>query len=147
MSSSKMVPEADRPRAVNTDLTQPPETFLQHVLESHFDKLYDIPENIQDVMGLQALRPSVVVCKVMMVPNSRCVRIVTPDEHVSTGFHEILVNDMGQEDWPQVTLSDIGCLRLDWPKDLFVFVGRYQCELESMQGSLRTDGIWSMPYM
>ena len=114
MSSSKMVSEADRPRAVDTDSTQPPKTFLRHVLESHFDKLYDLPENIQDVMGLQALRPSAVVCKVMTVPNSRCVRIVTPDEHVSTGFHEILVNDMGQEDWPQVTLSDIGCLRLDW---------------------------------
>ena len=77
-------------------------------LEAHFDKLYDLPENIQDVMGLQALRPSAVVCKVMTVPNSRCVRIVTPDEHVSTGFHEILVNDMGQQDWPQVNLSEIG---------------------------------------
>ena len=133
MSSSNIVPEADRPRAVDTDLTQPPETFLRHVLEAHFDKLYDLPENIQDVMGLQALRPRAVVCKVMMVPNSRCVRIVTPDEHVSTGFHEILVNDMGQQDWPQVNLSDIGCLQLDWPKDLFAFVGRYQCELEQMR--------------
>ena len=131
MSSSNMVPEADRPRAVDTDSTQPPETFLQHMLEAHFDKLYDLPENIQDVMGLQALQPSAVVCKVMTVPNSHCVRIVTPDEHVSTGFHEILVNDMGQQDWPQVNLSDIGCLRLDWPKDLFV--GRYQCELEQMR--------------
>ena len=27
-------------------------------------------------------------------------------------------------------LSEIGCLRLDWPKDLFAFVGRYQLELE-----------------
>ena len=60
----------------------------------------------------------------MTIPNSKCVRIVTPDEHVSTGFHEILVHDMGQEEWPQVSLSDIGCLRLDWPKDLFAFVGR-----------------------
>ena len=125
MSSSNMVPEADRPRAVDTDSTQPPETFLRHVLEAHFDKLYDLLENIQDVMGLQALRPSAVVCKVMTVPNNRCVRIVTPDEHVSTGFHEILVNDMGQQDWPQVNLSEIGCL----------------------QGSLRTDGIWPMPYV
>ena len=33
MSSSKMVSEADRPRAVDTDLTQAPETFLRHVLE------------------------------------------------------------------------------------------------------------------
>ena len=115
------------------DSTQPPETFLRHVLEAHFDKLYDLPENIQDVMGLQTLRPSAIVCKVMTVPNSRCVRIVTLDEHVSTGFHEILVNDMGQQDWPQVNLSEIGLLRLDWPKDLFAFVGHYQCELEQMR--------------
>ena len=43
MSSSNMVPEADRPRAVDTDSTQPPETFLRHVFEAHFDKLYDLP--------------------------------------------------------------------------------------------------------
>ena len=84
-------------------------------------------------MGLQALRPSAAICKVMTIPNSNCVRIVTPDEHVSTGFHEILVYDMGQEEWPHVPLSEIGCLRLDWPKDLFAFVGRYQLELEQMR--------------
>ena len=95
----------------------PPETFLRHVLKSHSDRLYDLPEDISDVMGLQALRPSAEVCKVMTVPNSRCVRVVTPDEHVSTGFHEILIHDMAHEDWPLVTLSDIGCLRLDWPKE------------------------------
>ena len=75
--------------------------------DSHLDKLYDLPENFQDVMGLQALRPRAAVCKVLTIPNTKCVRIVTPDEHVSTGFHEILVQDMGQEEWPQVTLSDI----------------------------------------
>ena len=62
---------------------------------------------------------------------------MTPDEHVSTGFHEILIYDMAQEDWPLVTLSDIGCLQLDWPKDLFTFVGRYQCELEQMRKACR----------
>ena len=107
------------------------------MLKSHSDRLYDLPENIQDVMGLQALRPSAEVCKVMTVPNSRCVRVVTPDEHVITGFHEILIHDMEKEEWPPVTLSDIGCLRLDWPKDLFTFVGRYQCELELMRKTCR----------
>ena len=62
---------------------------------------------------------------------------MTPDEHVSTGFHEILLHDMGQDEWPQVNVSDIGCLRLDWPKDLFAFVGRYQCELEQMRKACR----------
>ena len=88
-------------------------------------------------MGLQALRPSAAVCKVMTIPESNCIRIVTPDEHVPTGFHEILIYDMGQEEWPQVPLSEIGCLRLDWPKDLFSFVGRYQLELEHMRKECR----------
>ena len=34
-------------------------------------------------------------------------------------------------------LCDIGCLRLDWPKDLFAFVGRYQSELEQMRKACR----------
>ena len=106
-------------------------------MESNLDKLYDLPESIQDVMGLQALRPSAAVCKVMTIPDSNCVRIVTPDEHVPTGFHEILIYDMGQEEWPQVPLSEIGCLRLDWLKDLFSFVGRYQLELEHMRKECR----------
>ena len=133
MSSSKLMPVVTRPRTTEEVPSQPPETFLKNVSDSHLDKLYDLPENIQDIMDLQALRPSAAVCKVMTIPNSKCVRIVTPDEHVSTGFHEILVHDMGQEEWPQVTLSDIGCLRLDWPRDLFAFVGRYQLELEQMR--------------
>ena len=105
-------------------------SFLKSVSESNLDKLYDLPECIQDVMGLQALRPSAAVCKVMTIPDSNCIRIVTPDEHVPTGFHEILIYDMGLEEWPKVPMSEIGCLRLDWPKELFNFVGRYQLELE-----------------
>ena len=96
-------------------------------------------------MGLQALRPSAAVCKVMTIPDSNCVRIVTPDEHVPTGFHEILIYDMGQEEWPQVPLSEIGCLRLDWPKDLFAFVGRYQVELEHMRKECRRVVFWYVP--
>ena len=40
------------------------------------------------MMGLQALRPSAAVCKVMTIPDSNCIRIVAPDEHVPMGFHE-----------------------------------------------------------
>ena len=112
-------------------------SFLKPVPESNLDKLYDLPEGIQDVMGLQALRPSAAVCKVMTIPDSNCIRIVTPDEHVPTGFHEILIYDMGLEEWPKVPLSEIGCLRLDWPKELFTFVGRYQLELEQMRKECR----------
>ena len=42
MSSSISMTEADRPRAVDT------ETFLRHVLKSHSDRLYDLPEDISD---------------------------------------------------------------------------------------------------
>ena len=91
--------------------SHPSESFLKRVSDSHLNKLYDLPENIQDVLGVHALRPSAAVCKVMTIPDSNCVRIFTPDEHVSTGFNEILVYDMGQEEWPQVPpLSEIGCL-------------------------------------
>ena len=49
------------------------ESFLKHVSDSHLDKLYDLPEDIQDVMGLQALRPSAAVCKVMTIPKKAIV--------------------------------------------------------------------------
>ena len=133
MSSNRLMPVETRPRTIEEVPSRSSESFLKYVSDTHLDKLYDLPESIQDVMGLQALRPSAAVCKVMTVPNSNCVRIVTPDEHVCTGFDEILVYDMGQKEWPQVPLSEIECLRLDWPKDLFSFVGRYQLELEQMR--------------
>ena len=76
-------------------------------------------DDIPDVMGLRALRPSAAICKVMSVPDSRCIRVVTPEDHVSIGFHEILIHDLADEEWPLVTLSDLGCIQLDWPKHLF----------------------------
>ena len=137
MSSNRFTPVVTRPRTIEEVPSNSSASFLKRVSESNLDKLYDLPESIQDVMGLQALLPSAAVCKVMTIPDSNCVRIVTPDEHVPTGFHEILIYDMGQEEWPQVPLSEIGCLRLDWPKDLFAFVGRYQLELEHMRKECR----------
>ena len=119
MSSNRLMPAETRPRTIEEVPSRSSESFLKYVSDTHLDKLHDLPESIQDVMGLQALPPSAAVCKVMTVPNSNCVRIVTPDEHVSTGFHEILVYDMGQKEWTQVPLSEIGCLRLDWPKGVF----------------------------
>ena len=70
-------------------------SFLKSISESNYDKLYDLPAGIPDVMGLQVLRPSAAVCKVMSIPDSNSVRVITPDEHVPTGFHEILIEDMG----------------------------------------------------
>ena len=111
--------------------------FLRSISEKDYDRLYDLPTGIHDVMGLQALRPSSAVCKVMSVPDSNCVRVITPDEHVPTGFHEILIEDMGLREWPKVSMSELGCLRLDWPQEFFTFVGRYQLELEQMRKECR----------
>ena len=120
--------------------------FLRSISEKDYDRLYDLPTGIHDVMGLQALRPSSAVCKVMSVPDSNCVRVITPDEHVPTGFHEILIEDMGLREWPKVSMSELGCLRLDWPQELFTFVGRYQLELEQMRKECRDrfEGISSV---
>ena len=35
--------------------------------------------------------------KVMSVWNSRCIRVVTPDDHVTCDYHGILLHDMGEE--------------------------------------------------
>ena len=49
-------------------------------------------------MGLRALRASAAIVKVMSVPDSRCIRVVAPDDHVNIGFHEVLPHDMEEED-------------------------------------------------
>ena len=49
--------------------------------------------------------------KVMSVPESRCIRVVTPDDHVNIGFHEILLHDMGEEELPFVAMSELDYLR------------------------------------
>ena len=91
-----------------------PGTFLGLALDMGSDKLYDLVQDIADVMGLWALRPSAAIVKVMSVPDSRCIRVVTPDDHVNIGFHEVLLHDMEDEDLPFVALSELNCLRLDW---------------------------------
>ena len=71
-------------------------------------------------MGLRALQASAAIVKVMSVPDSRCTRVVTPDDHVNIGFHEVLLHDM-EDDLPFVALSELKCLRLDWPKTQSLF--------------------------
>ena len=74
-------------------------TFLGLALDLRSDKLYDLVQDIPDVMGLRALRPSAAIVKVMSVPDSRCIRVVTPDDHVNIGFHKVLLHDMEDEDF------------------------------------------------
>ena len=85
-------------------------------------RLYDLGKDIPDVMGLRALRPSMAIVKVMSVPDSRCVRVLTPDDHVNIGFHEVLIHDLEDEDLPFATLSELGCHHLNWLKTVYFHV-------------------------
>ena len=67
------------------------------------------------------------------MPDSRCIRVVTPDDHVNIGFHEILLHDMGEEELPFVAMSEHDYLRRIWPRALFAFMSRYQQDLERMR--------------
>ena len=72
-----------------------PGTFFGLSLDIRLEKLYDLAPDIPDVIvGLRALRPSAAIVKVMSVPDSRCIQVVTPDDHVNIGFQEILLHDM-----------------------------------------------------
>ena len=137
MSSNVTSLVADKSGAATSASTQQPGTFLGLGLDLGSDRLYDLIDAILDVMGLRALRPSAAICKVMSVLDSRFVRVVTPDDHVNMGFHEIIIHDLADEEWPLVTLSDIGCLRREWPKPLFTFMSRYQFDLDQMRKECR----------
>ena len=71
--------------------------------------------------------------KVISVPDSRCIRVVTPDDHVNIGFHEILLHDMEEEELPFVATSELDYLRWVWPKTLFIFMWGYQQDLERLR--------------
>ena len=107
----------------------PVRKFLGPALDIRSESLYELAPDIPDVMGLRALRPDAVV-KVMSVRDSRCIRVVTPDNHVTCGYHDILLLDMGEEDLPFVSLSELDYLRRIWPRAVFAFMTQYQQDLE-----------------
>ena len=137
MSSGRKLPPVDWAGAGSTTSTPLPGTFLGLALDLASGRLYDLVDDISDVMGLRATRPSAAIVKVMSVPDSRCVRVVSPDDHVSIEFHEILIHDLEEEELPFVAMSELGCLRLDWPKTLFTFMSRYQFDLDQMRKDCR----------
>ena len=98
MSSGIKLPAVDRAGAAPTTSTPLPGTFLGLALDLRSDRLYDLVNDIPDVMGLRAIQPSAAIVKVMSVPDSRCVRVVTPDDLVNIGFHEILIHDLEEEE-------------------------------------------------
>ena len=131
MSSGRKLPPVDRAGPAPTTSTPPPGTFLGPALDLESDQLHDLVDDIPDLMGLRATRPSAAIVKVMSVPDSRGVRVVSPDDHVNIGFHEILIHDFEEEELPFMAMSELECLRLDWPKTLFTFMSRYQFDLGS----------------
>ena len=56
MSSNRFTPVVTRLRTIEEVPSHSSESFLRRVSDSHLDKLNDIPESIQDVMGLQATK-------------------------------------------------------------------------------------------
>ena len=84
MSSGIDLPVVNQAGAATSASTPLPGTFLGLALDLRFDKLYDLVDDIPDVMGLRAIQPRAAIVKVMSVPDSRCVRVVTPDDHMNT---------------------------------------------------------------
>ena len=94
-----MLNQAEAATAVTNPL---PGTFIGLGLDLRSDKLYDLGGAIPDVMGLRAIQPKVALVKVMSALDSRCVRVVVPDDHLPNRFHEILIHDMEDEEPPFV---------------------------------------------
>ena len=72
MSSGIYLPAVDQAGATTTASTLLPGTFLGLALDLRSDRLYDLVNDIPDVMGLWAIQPSAAIVKVMSVPDSRC---------------------------------------------------------------------------
>ena len=79
--SGKGLPAVNQAGATMTATNPLLGTFLGVGLDLGSDKLYDLVGDIPDVMGLRALQPSAAIVKVMSVPNSLCIRIVTADDY------------------------------------------------------------------
>ena len=91
MSSGTKLPAVDRAGAATTASTPLPGTFLGLALDLRYDRLHDFVNDIPDLMGLRAIQPSAAIVKVMSVPDSPCVRVVKPDDHVNIGFHDLFL--------------------------------------------------------
>ena len=49
---------------------------------------------------------------------------------MACGYHDILLHDMGEEELPFVSLSELDYLSRIWPRAIFAFMTRYQQDLE-----------------
>ena len=95
MSSGTDLPVVDQAGAAAAATNPLLGTFKGLGLDLQSDKLYyDLDSVIPDVLGLRAIEPRAAVVKVMSVPDSCCVWVVIPDDHVPNKFHEILIHDI-----------------------------------------------------
>ena len=67
MLSGLDLPAVDQVGAATTASTPLPGTSLGLALDLRSDRLYDLVNDIPDVMGLRAIQPSAAVVKVMSV--------------------------------------------------------------------------------
>ena len=126
--ASDGLPDGEQAGPSCAQLGSLPGTFLGPALDIQSESLHELAPDIPDVIGRRALRPDAAAVKVMPVRNSRCIWVVTPDDHVTCGYHEILLHDMGEEEF--VSLSELDYLRRIWPRAVFAFMTRYQQDLE-----------------
>ena len=88
---------------------------------------------VQDIFGMKVVKTCALECRTCprrRCRARRCICVVTPDDHVTCGYHEILLHDLGEEDLPFVSLSELDYLRRTWPRAVFAFMTRYQQDLE-----------------
>ena len=138
MPSGTGSPDMEQPGVASAAEEPIPGIFRGFDQTLQSDSLYDLDSGIPDVIGLRVVQPDAAVVKVMSIPNNRCVRVVIPDNNVGTdGFHEVLIHDMADADAPDVPVSDLGCVRLDWPKAIFPYMGRYQVDLKHLRHECR----------
>ena len=86
MSSGMDLPVVDQAGAATVATNPLPGTFIGLSFNLKSDKLYDWGGAILDVMSLRAMQPKAAAVKVMSVPDSRCVRVIVPDDHLPNKF-------------------------------------------------------------
>ena len=94
MSSGVDLPAVDQAGVAPAASDPLPGTFLGLKLDLRSDKLYDLGGAIQDVMGLWAIQPRAAIVKVMSVPDSHCVRVVTIMYHLDSMRFSCIISRM-----------------------------------------------------
>ena len=66
--------------------------------------------------------------------DSRSIRALVPDTRVlDRGFHEVTLVDMGDTAGPDVSMTDLSLLRLQWPVPVVSSMSWLQPELEQLR--------------